>query len=169
MPDKVGEYDVIKLKIPVEFCRGAGCVIEKAEEISPDVILCVGEAGGRRSVCFERIAVNIRNASMADNAGVKPTDEPIIEDGREAFFSTVPNSEMVDAVKNKGIPCVLSYSAGVYVCNDVLYTLLYRFYGTDTKVGFIHVPYLPQQTGEGKPSMELDKIVSAIVCAIEVL
>ncbi len=169
LPDKIGEYTVTKLRIPVEFSTSAECVIEKAEEISPDVILCVGQAGGRGKICFERIGVNVRNASIADNAGVKPTDELIVKDGREAFFSTVANRQMVDAVKEKGIACAMSYHAGAYVCNDVLYTLLHRFNGTDTKVGFIHVPYLPEQTSKGEPCMELDEIVAALNCAIEAL
>lgn len=169
LPAAVGDFDVEKLLIPVEFSAGAKCVIKKAEEISPDVILCVGLAGGSSKVHFERIAVNIRNASAPDNAGFKPDDELIVPDGREAYFSTVPCRKMADAVKESGIPCAMSYSAGVYVCNEVLYTLLNRFYGTETKVGFIHVPNLPEQAGEGKPSMTLENIISALVRSIEVL
>ena len=169
LPEEIGDFTVTKLRIPVEFSVSARRVIEKAREISPDVIICVGEAGGREKVCLERVAINIRNASIPDNAGAKPTDEMIVEGGREAFFSTAVSRDMVDAVNEKGIPCAMSYHAGAYVCNDVLYTLLHTFNGTDTRVGFIHVPRLPEQAEEGKPSMELDKITEALVCALECL
>ena len=167
--DRIGEVDVVKIKIPVEFNNGAARVIEKAEEISPDVIICVGEAGGRDKVCLEKVAINIRNASIPDNAGVKATDELIAESGREAFFTTAFDMTVVDAVKDKGIPCAMSYHAGAYVCNDVYYNLLSRYHDTDTKVGFIHVPRLPQQVTGDAPCMALDMISDALTTVIECL
>ena len=97
----------------------------------------------------EVAALNLRDARIADNAGFMPQGEPIEANGPAAYFATIPVRRIVDAVKEKGIPCELSYSAGVYVCNDLLYGLLHHYEGTGVQVGFIHVPYLPEQAGAG--------------------
>ena len=125
----------------------------------------MGQAGGRSAVTPERIAVNIRDAKIPDNAGNQPVGEFVVEGAPAAYFATVPVTAMAEAVRDKGLPGGVSNSAGAFVCNDVLYTLLRHFDGTQTKVGFIHVPYLPRQ---GMPTMELTDIVSALAAAIEV-
>jgi pyroglutamyl-peptidase len=115
------------------------------------------------------VAINLREASIPDNAGNIPVNTPVIENAPAAYFATLPVRDMVQAVREKGIPCTLSYSAGTFVCNDLLYTLLHRYRDTDVQVGFVHIPYLPEQAREGKPSMELDTVVEALTAMIGVM
>ncbi len=166
LPDVVGDYVLCKLEIPTVFGLAGEKVLAQAEAFQPDVILCIGQAGGRAAVTPERIAVNIRDARIADNAGQQPKGEFVVADGPAAFFATVPVVKMAENIGRLGIPATVSNSAGAFVCNDVLYTLLHRFAGTDVRVGFIHIPYLPQQ---GTPSLPLEDAVRALMAAIEVL
>ncbi len=169
MPDTVGNFSLTKLKLPVEFGRAAECVISKANELLPDIILCTGVAAGRDAICFEKVAVNIKTASVPDNSGFKPLDESVVENGPAAYFATVPVRKMAEAVKAKGLSAKISYSAGVYVCNDLFYNLLHKFSGTNTQAGFVHVPLTPELTKDGISGMPLDKIVSALETAISVM
>lgn len=165
LPDRVGKYALCKLEIPTVFGKAAGKVLEKAAEFQPDVILCIGQAGGRAAVTPERIAVNIRDARIADNAGNCPKGEFVDTQGPAAIFATVPVTEMAAAVCAAGLPGEVSNSAGAFVCNDTLYLLLRHYEGTAVKVGFVHVPYLPEQ---GSPSLPLADTVMALTAAIEV-
>jgi pyroglutamyl-peptidase len=169
LPDAVGGYEITKLEIPTVFGLAAETVLQAAEELCPHAILCVGQAGGRSAVTPEVVAINLREASIPDNAGNVPVNTPVIENAPAAYFATLPVRDMVQAVKEKGIPCTLSYSAGTFVCNDLLYTLLHRYRDTDVQVGFVHIPYLPEQAREGKPSMEPDTVVEALTAMIGVM
>ena len=148
------------------FGKGAARVLDAAAETLPDAILCVGQAGGRNAVTPEVIGINLREASIPDNEGQRIENEPVIPEGPAAYFATLPVREMAAAIRKAGIPAALSYSAGAFVCNDVLYTLLHRFHGTETRVGFIHVPYLPEQAKEGQASMPLKRMIQALELAI---
>ena len=165
LPNRVGEFELCKLPIPTVFGLAADTVLAKAAEFQPHVILCVGQAGGRDAVTPERIAVNIRDARIPDNQGTQPRGEFVAADGPAAYFSTVPVADMARAIRDAGIPATVSNSAGAFVCNDVLYSLLHHYAGTPVRVGFIHVPYLPEQ---GCPSLPLDRTVAALIAAIEV-
>lgn len=167
LPNQINEYALTKLLVPVEFGKAASVVLCKAEEISPDVILCIGQAGGRGAITPELVAINLRYAKIPDNAGFQPKDEPIISGGACAYFSTLPVRQIAEAINEAGIASQVSYSAGAYVCNDLLYALLAHFEGTQTRVGFVHIPYAKEQGKE--PSMELSKMVKALVVAIEYL
>ncbi len=169
LPDKTGRFELMKLQVPVVFGLAAETVLEAAKEYCPDVILSIGQAGKRDSVTPEVVAINLRDASIADNAGKKPQDEPVIAGGQNAYFSSVPGRTIVQAVKDAGIPCAISYSAGVYVCNDLFYTLLHHYDGTATRVGFIHVPSLPQQAEKPRAGMQLDVITQALDIAIQAI
>lgn len=172
LPDRVGVFRLTKLEIPTVFTRAAETVLDAARKDSPDVILCVGQAGGRAAVTPERIAVNIRDARTSgtrDNAGFLAQGEYVVPDGPAAYFATVPVEQMAQAIRNAGIPGEVSNSAGTFVCNDTLYRLLHWYAGTAVQVGFIHVPWLPQQAKEGKPGMELDAILRALEAAIQVI
>ena len=164
LPDTVGEFRLSRLCIPVTFGEAADCVIRAAEALHPDVILCIGQAGSRDAVTPELVGINLRYASIPDNGGAEPRDEPIASGGETAYFSTIPVRAVSEAIRASGIPSRVSYSAGAYVCNDVLYTLLRAYHGTKTQVGFIHVPYMKEQGKE--PSMELSDIVKALTAAI---
>lgn len=166
LPEQVGEYVLCKLPIPTVFGKAAQMVQEKAAQVQPDVILCVGLAGGRDAVTPERIAVNIRDARIPDNAGNQPRGDFAVPEGPAAYFATVPVIAMEEAIRSAGLPATVSNSAGAFVCNDVLYTLLHRYAGTDVKVGFIHVPYLPEQ---GTPNLPLEDTVQALIAAIEAI
>ena len=165
LPNQINGYTLTKLLIPVEFGKAANVVLRKAEEISPDVILCIGQAGGRGAITPELVAINLRYAKISDNAGLQPKDEPIVSGGACAYFSTLPARKIAEAINNAGIASQLSYSAGAYVCNDLLYSLLTHFEGMQTRVGFIHIPYAKEQGKE--PSMELSEMVRGLTAAIE--
>lgn len=169
LPDVVGDYALTKLEIPTVFGLAAETVLRAAEALCPDVILCVGQAGGRAAITPEVVAINLREASIPDNAGNQPKNMPVVENAPAAYFSTLPVRAMAEGVKAAGIPCSLSYSAGVFVCNDLLYTLLHHYDGTDTRVGFVHIPYLPEQAGEGVASLPLEDAVRGLTAAIQAL
>lgn len=169
LPDVVGDYALTKLEIPTVFGLAAETVLRAAEALCPDVILCVGQAGGRAAITPEVVAINLREASIPDNAGNQPKNMPVVENAPAAYFSTLPVRAMTEGVKAAGIPCSLSYSAGVFVCNDLLYTLLHHYDGTDTRVGFVHIPYLPEQAGEGVASLPLEDAVRGLTAAIQAL
>ena len=165
LPETIADFEVHKLEIPTVYGLAAQKVLEKAVEIQPHVILCVGQAGGRAAVTPERIGVNIRDAKIADNAGNQPVGQFVAQDGPAAYFATVPVMAMANAICAAGLPGQVSNSAGAFVCNDTLYSLLHHYAGTDTKVGFIHVPWLPEQ---GTPSLPLCDTAAALEAAIRV-
>lgn len=165
IPDVVGDFELTKLEIPVVFGLSAEIVIKKAEEIGADCILCIGQAGGRDAITPEMVGINLRYARIPDNNGNEPRDEKISEQGENAYFTTLPVRRIAAAICEKKIPSKVSYSAGAYVCNDVIYSLLEHFYKSETRVGFIHVPYSTEQGKE--PSMPLSDISNAIIASIE--
>lgn len=165
LPSEISEYSLTKMQIPVVFGEAYREVLNMAEKIVPDAILCIGQAGGRSAITPELVGINLRYAKIPDNKGNQPLDEPIASEGKVAYFSTLPVRKMAEAIKSAGIPSELSYSAGAYVCNDLLYSLLSRFEGTETRVAFIHVPYITEQ--EKTPSLSLDDVVRSLVIAVE--
>ena len=169
LPETVNGWRLAKRQIPTVFGKAAEAVLAAAEETRPDAILCIGQAGGRSAVTPEVVAINLREARIADNEGVQPQNEPVVPDAPAAYFASVPVREMVRAIGEAGITAALSYSAGTFVCNDLLYALLHRYEGTAVRAGFLHVPFLPQQAKDGQPSMELETIAAALRAAIEVM
>ena len=157
------------MQIPTRFGEAAEKVLETAREILPDAIISVGQAGGRKGITPEVVAINLQEASISDNAGQQPTDTPVVAHGPAAYFSTLPVRHMVESIKETGIPSYLSFSAGAFVCNDVMYTLLHHFRETKVQCGFIHVPFLPEQAKENVPSLSLDEMVKGITAAIAAL
>ncbi len=163
LPERIGAWELHKLQLPTVFGTAAQRVLAAAEELRPDAVLCVGQAGGRGGVTPEMAALNLRFARIPDNAGQSPMDEPVIPGGPAAYFATLPARVMTNAIQAAGLPAAVSYSAGVFVCNDLFYSLLHHFRDTPTRVGFIHVPFLPQQ---GEPSLPLKDTSAALVTAI---
>lgn len=165
LSEEINGYTVTKLRLPVVFGDAARIVLDSAKEIFPDVIICIGQAGGRSAITPELVGINLRHAAIPDNKGKMPCDERIIENENDAYFSTLPVRKIAEAINASGVPSQVSYSAGAYVCNDVLYTLLAQYNGSDIKIGFIHVPYSSEQ---GKsPSMPMEDIVKGLTVAIE--
>ena len=164
LPEVIGDCQLTKLLVPVVFGEAAEVVIRAAEELCPDVILCIGQAGGRAAITPEMVGINLRHAPIPDNNGNQPVDEPIIKGGANAYFSTLPVRAIAEAIKASGVPSQVSYSAGAYVCNDLIYTLLAHYDGSGTRVGFIHIPFSAEQNKT--PCMELDDIIKGLTAAI---
>ena len=165
LPDDIKGYTLTKLRIPVVFGEAAEAVLAAAAKINPDAILCVGQAGGRNAITPELVAINLRHAKIPDNKGNEPKDEPIIAGGNVAYFSTLPARQMAEAISAADVASQLSYSAGAYVCNDLLYTLLHRYQNTSTRVGFVHIPYSTEQGKE--PAMKMVDMIKGLTVAIE--
>ena len=164
LPQEVGVYLLTKLRLPVIFGEAAEKVLQAAEALCPDVILCIGQAGGRNAITPELVGINLRHGEIPDNKGIQPKDQPILVHGESGLFSTLPVRRMAQAVEKAGIPAKVSYSAGAYVCNDLIYTLLARYDGSDTRVGFIHIPYSKEQNKT--PCMEMEDIIKGLTAAI---
>lgn len=163
LPDRIGNYVLCKLAVPTVFGKASALILEKSKEFHPDLILCVGLASGRDAVTPERIAVNIRDARIPDNEGTQPRGEFVISGGPAAYFATAPVEKMATSIRSVQIPGAVSNTAGTFVCNDVFYTLLHHYARTTTKVGFIHVPNIPEL---GNPSLPLDLITEALTASI---
>lgn len=164
--------EIIKLEIPTVFHKSSDVVEAKIKEVKPDVILSVGQAGGRYGITVERVAINEDDARIEDNEGNQPIDVKIREDGAPAYFASLPIKAMVEEIKKENIPVSVSNSAGTFVCNHIMYQDLYlaEKYG-DIKAGFIHVPFLTEQVVD-KPntaSMSLDDIVRGLNAAIRAI
>lgn len=161
LPERIGDRKLIKLLLPVEFGRAAGLAVKAADECHADAVLSVGLAGGRTAVTPEAVGVNVRDAAIPDNAGLMPAGDPIEPDGPAAYFSTLPVREMTAAIAAAGVPARLSYTAGTYVCNDVLYSLLHRFSGTAVRAAFVHIP--------SEKDLALQESIRALCAAIGTL
>ncbi|MFP1719883.1 pyroglutamyl-peptidase I [Gardnerella sp. Marseille-Q9185] len=165
--------ELVRLQIPTEFSKGAQKVIEKIEEVHPNAVLSLGQFGG--SACFnvEYVGINCRAARIPDNSGYKPWYEPVVQDGDVAYKATLPVVNIVDALNKAKLPASVSFSAGAYVCNDVLYNVCHycQTKKLTIKSGFIHVPYLPEQILD-KPttsSMSLADMLRGIEVALQVI
>lgn len=140
---------------------GARAVLaDRIRELRPDVVICFGESARSTHIQFERVAINLRDERIPDNAGAQCSDIPVVEGGPTAFFSSLPVREMRDACEGEGVPALLSMSAGTFTCNEVMYALLYGIaqgeFSSVSRAGFIHVPQLPEQAVQrGGPSMRL--------------
>ena len=172
LPDMAGDIQIVKMEIPTVFGEVGKVVETGILQHQPDAVICVGQAGRRADIGVERVAINLVEASIPDNAGNQPMDVKVQEDGDTAYFATIPVKAMVKNIKDHGIPASISYTAGTYVCNSVMYDLLYlidRKYPS-IRGGFIHVPYATEQ-GVGKPvgtaTMELSTISKALLYALE--
>lgn len=126
--------------LPVEFSRAGDMLSALVDAHSPDLIIATGVAGGRSKVTPERIAINLADARIPDNAGVQPRERAILDGGPDAYFTRLPVQDMVERMSAEGVPAEVSLSAGAYVCNDVMYRLLQHVSGQRTPAGFIHVP-----------------------------
>ena len=165
LPDSAHGHALTRRILPVEFGKAITAIETLVEELSPDAVICLGQATGRSDVTPERVAINVSDARIPDNGGFQPADLPIREDGPAAYFSTLPVRRMAEAINAAGMPSQVSYSAGAYVCNDTFYTLLAECQDEKTAVGFIHIPYSKEQ--EKEPSMDLSDITKGLMIAIE--
>jgi pyroglutamyl-peptidase len=154
--------------LPVVFTESSELLRHLIKLHKPDVVICLGQAEGRREISFERVAINLDDARLADNAGRVVLDQPVVAGGPSAHFTTLPVKEMVAAVRAEGIAAGLSTTAGTFVCNHIFYAMQHELAETSVVSGFIHVPLMPEQAGEfeGLPTMPLDQQVRAIETAV---
>ena len=173
MKDEIAGAKIIKLEIPTVFRKSVEKIHEMMKAEQPDVVLSIGQAGGRFGVTPERVAIDVDDARIKDNEGNQPVDTPIFTDGEAAYFSNLPVKAMVEAIKNKGLPSTLSNSAGTFVCNHVMYGVLYYIHKEFPNVrgGFIHVPFITDQvvTKPNVASMALADITEALESAVEAI
>ena len=173
LPELVEGTEIVKLCLPVSFNK-AGMVLEQAIDLyQPDVVLSVGQGSGRCEISVERVAVNLADCKKADNDGCQPCERRLFFDAPDAYFSNLPVKRLVDAIREAGIPAVISNSAGLYVCNSVFYAAMHLVHGKypNMRVGFLHVPYLPCQALEKvkQPSMAAETVVQALKIVIHTL
>ncbi|MDO4589642.1 MAG: pyroglutamyl-peptidase I [Fusobacterium sp.] len=173
LPDKIEDIEVVKLQIPTVFKKSAKKLFENIDTVKPDVVICVGQAGGRYEFTVERVAINVDDGRIPDNDGYQPVDSPVFEDGENAYFSTLPIKAIVEEVKKAGIPSAVSNTAGTYVCNHIMYSLLYYLTknNLDIRGGFVHVPFIPEQVLDKRnmPYMELSRITKALEVTIKTI
>lgn len=173
LADDIAGAEIVKLEIPTVFHKSAEVMRKKALEIKPDMILCIGQAGGRYAITPERVAINQDDARIPDNEGNQPIDVQIKADGAPAYFATLPIKAMVDKIKAVGVPAAVSNTAGTFVCNHIMYHALYvaeKELG-GIQAGFIHVPYIPEQVVNkpDQPAMSLTDMAKGLTAAIEAM
>ncbi|MBH3328762.1 pyroglutamyl-peptidase I [Pseudomonas oryzihabitans] len=166
--ERLGDLTVVAAQLPTEFGAALRVLDELLERHRPTLVVAVGQAGGRAELSLERIAINVDDARIPDNAGRQPIDEPVVADGPAAYFSTLPIKAMTRVLRDAGIPAAVSQTAGTFVCNHVFYGLQHRLQGSGVRGGFIHIPYLPAQAAAqpGAPSMALETLIAGLRLAL---
>ncbi|MED0675395.1 pyroglutamyl-peptidase I [Aneurinibacillus thermoaerophilus] len=168
---KIDDYVVVARQLPTVFHESIAELEKYIEELKPEVIICVGQAGGRPDITVERVAINVDDARIADNRGKQPVDVPVVMGGPVGYWATLPIKAIVKRLREQGIPASISQTAGTFVCNHVFYGLMHILNTSEKKArgGFIHIPYLPQQAvaHPGQPSMPLNMIVKGLELAVE--
>ena len=169
LPEVEG-VELIRLELPTVFKESAKRLNEVINDVKPDAVLSVGQAGGRAGITMERIAINVDDARIPDNISQQPIDEAIQLDGEAAYFTTLPIKRIVKAIREAGIPAEVSNSAGTFVCNHIMYQALFAATKADKpfKAGFMHIPFIPEQTTD-KPSLPLEESTKALQIAIETI
>ncbi|MGC4108193.1 MAG: pyroglutamyl-peptidase I [Thermomicrobiales bacterium] len=155
------------VELPVVFGESADVLREAMRRVRPDLVIAVGQAGGRAHVTPERVAINVDDARIPDNAGNQPLNETIDPEGPAAWFTTLPIKRAVATMRDQGIPASVSNSAGTYVCNHIFYQLM-RIIAAEfpqTRGGFVHVPFSPEQvaaSGMAQPSLSVTTIAAGL-------
>lgn len=182
LPEIIGDASIIKMEVPALFGESIRFVIKKIEQESPDIVLLTGQAKDGTPISVERVAINVVDARIPDNAGRQPIDIPVRSDDMPAYFATIPIKAIVSEINKKGIESQVSNSAGTYVCNHLMYGVLSHIAlnRPNVRCGFIHVPYLPSliDQGAGKENVDQgagkenlisrEQMVEALKTAIEV-
>ncbi len=171
LPKQIGDVEIITAEIPTVFGQSLTVLKQLIDEHQPNFVICFGQAGGRFAVTPEVVAINLDEARIADNQGRQPSGQKIKSDGQNAYFSTLPNKAIIQALRAENIPAKLSYSAGTFVCNHLFYGLMYSIEKRNLAMrgGFIHLPFIASQVinKDNQPFMELDKLTKAIEIIVE--
>lgn len=172
LPPRLGELGLATRVLPTAFGRAIGALADGIEATAPDFVLCLGLAGGRAALSLERVALNVDDARIADNDGRQPIDLPIVAGGPAAYFATLPIKAATAALRQAGLPAVVSNSAGTFVCNHVFYGLMHlaATRRPGLRGGFLHLPYLPSQAArhDAAPSMALKEIVRGVEIVLRI-
>lgn len=164
----VAGHRLVGAQLPTVFDAAIAALRELLLRHEPALVLCTGQAGGRTAISLERVAINVNDARIPDNAGAQPVDTPVVDGAPAAYFTTLPIKAMLASLLEAGIAAEVSQTAGTFVCNHVFYGLMHELATrpglAGTRGGFVHVPWLP---GQGQPSMPLDKVVAGLVLVIE--
>ena len=169
LPREIAGLRVETARVPCEFRHSIEVLAQAIETHQPELVVMLGQAGGRSRIGVERVAINVDDARIADNAGAQPIDDPIAAGGPPAYFSSLPVKAMVGAIRAAGVPAELSNSCGTYVCNHVMYGVLHFLAasGRKARAGFVHLPYSEDQVLESNaPAMAIDSMVKGIVAGI---
>ena len=151
--------------LPCVFGLALRQLRRSVRRLRPELVICLGQAGGRSCLSLERVAINVDDARIPDNAGLAPVDEAIASNGPVAYWSTLPIKRIMAALRAAGLAAEISQTAGTFVCNHVFYGLMRTLARSGGRGGFIHIPYA---SGQGEPCMEIDEMVRGIALAIEV-
>lgn len=171
LPATLGSHTIERRPLPAVFHRALDVLDDAVRTIRPDILICVGQAGGRAELSIERVAINVDDARIPDNDGQSPIDRPIVPGGPAAYFSNLPIKAMVQALGAAGIPAKVSNTAGTFVCNHVFYGAMHLV-ATEfpaMRAGFVHIPFLPEQVARhpGQPSMAVETVTAGLVKLIE--
>jgi pyroglutamyl-peptidase len=160
---------IVAVQLPCVFGEARQRLDEALQRVRPATVLAIGQAGGRCDLSLERVAINVDDARIPDNAGAQPVDEAIVADGPAAYFSTLPIKAIVAGLRAAGYPASVSQTAGTFVCNHLFYGLQHRLDGLGVRSGFMHIPYLPEQAARhpGAPSLPLPTLIEATRLALE--
>ena len=170
--ERVAKHRIEPLCLPVNFQRAGSLLCDAIDALQPSIVLCLGQAGGRSRLSFERVAINLIDARIGDDVGDQPVDVPVIDDAPTAYFSNLPLKRMRSTCEAVGIPAELSLSAGSYVCNAVFFQLMHHLRHPDhhaCRGGFVHLPWLPEQALRypHAASMTIELMAKGIGLAIE--
>ncbi len=175
--ERPGGAEIVSLILPVVRYRCIDLTVAAIERRPPDLVVMLGQGGGRAAITPERVAINLDDYRQPDNAGHHPIEEPIVPGGPAAYFATLPVRAMAREMQAAGVPAAVSNSAGTYVCNHLSYGVLHHLAlrRLPVRAGLIHLPYLPEQvTGMTleTPSMALETMLrglrAALTCALAI-
>lgn len=172
LPDEIAGAKITKLEVPTVFTRSCEVLRQNVEALRPDAVICVGQAGGRAAITPEKVAINLMDGRIPDNDGFQPVDTSICPGGPDAYFSSLPVRAIAENIRFAGIPAGVSYTAGTYVCNCLMYSLLQLISCEYPHMlgGFIHVPYSMEQAAAkslGTPGMDIHQIARGLTIAAE--
>lgn len=161
---------VTAVRLPTEFRASLRALRAALRRHAPVMAVSLGQAGGRAGLSIERVAINVDDARIPDNAGARPVDVPVVRGGPAAYFSTLPVKAIVAALRADGVPAEVSQTAGTFVCNHVFYGLQHALAGTRVRSGFVHVPCVPEQVARrpGTPSLPLATMIDGVRTVLRV-